>query len=326
MIKIAFWDNQLCERGTTIALYDYAYYNQKIFDNKSYIFYDKNNINNNEEVIKKFTKEFVVIPVDSFSEVDIYLKELDIRILYNIKEGGNDGKISKYANNVIHCVFSCREPHGEVYSSISKYVSHYNDNIPVLPHIVHLPYHEENMKKILNIPDDATVFGRHGGKGQFDIQFVQQVVYQIAKANPNIYFLFVNTNEFCEKLPNIIHLDAIIDLHLKRKFINTCDAMLWGRSDGESFGLSIAEFSICNKPVIACNVGYNAHVEILKDKGFWYANPQDLINIIATIVTTDKKLLQSHVWNAYKEYSPEKVMNTFYKLAIAKFIEIKKPS
>jgi hypothetical protein len=96
-------------------------------------------------------------------------------------------------------VFSSREPHGEVYSSISKYVSHYNDNIPVLPHIVHLPYHEENMRKELNIPDDATVFGRHGGKGQFDIQFVQQVVYQIAKANPNIYFLFVNTNEFCEK-------------------------------------------------------------------------------------------------------------------------------
>jgi hypothetical protein len=34
MIKIGFWSNQLGERGTDIALYDYAYYNQKIFGNK----------------------------------------------------------------------------------------------------------------------------------------------------------------------------------------------------------------------------------------------------------------------------------------------------
>ena len=28
MVKIAFHDNCLCERGTTTALYDYAYYNK----------------------------------------------------------------------------------------------------------------------------------------------------------------------------------------------------------------------------------------------------------------------------------------------------------
>ena len=41
MIKIGFWTNQLCERGSEIALFDYAYYNQKILGNKSYIFYEK---------------------------------------------------------------------------------------------------------------------------------------------------------------------------------------------------------------------------------------------------------------------------------------------
>ena len=30
----------------------------------------------------------------------------------------------------------------------------------------------------------------------------------------------------------------------KKKFINTCDAMIYGRSLGESFGLSCGEFAI----------------------------------------------------------------------------------
>jgi hypothetical protein len=319
MVKIGFYTNQLCERGTTVAVFDYAYYNQKLLNNLSYIFYLKNNTNNNQDMINKFIKEFTVIPIDNFNDIDHYLKENDIRILHNIKSGGNDG-LSKVANNVIQCVFNCGFPHGEVYCAISKYVSSYNNNIPVLPHIVHLPYHEENMRKELNIPEDAIVFGRHGGKGQFDISYVMQVVYNVAKLNPNIYFIFVNTNQFCEKLNNIIHLDVITDLHLKRKFINTCDAMLWARSDGETFGLAIAEFSICNKPVIASKIGYLAHFETLKEKGLWYSNETELINNINFIASTDKKILQSNDWNAYKEFSPENVMKIYHKIVIEPFI------
>ena len=320
MIKIGFWSNQLCERGTEIALYDYAYYNQKIFGNKSYIFYEKNNTNNNQSVIDKFKNEFDIIGVNNFDEVDKYLTENDIRILYNIKSGDNDKKLSKVANNVIHCVFTCSEPHGEVYAAVSSSVSYYNNNIPILPHIVDLPYHEENMRKELNIPENAVVFGRHGGKGQFDIRIVQEIIYNIAKSNPTIYFIFVNTYTFCETLPNIIHLDTIIDPNLKRKFINTCDAMIWARSDGETFGLSIAEFSICNKPVIATNIGYDAHYKLLNNYGLWYSTTDELINHIKYIKTTDKNELQRIDWNAYKEYTPDNVMKKFHKIAIMPFI------
>ncbi len=59
-MNIAFWDNQLCERGTTTSLFDYAFYNQKILKNKSYIFYIKNNRNNVNEVINKFNDHFPV--------------------------------------------------------------------------------------------------------------------------------------------------------------------------------------------------------------------------------------------------------------------------
>lgn len=320
MIKIGFWDNHLGERGTTIALYDYAYYNQTILKNKSYIFYDKNHQNNNQNVIQKFMEHFEVIGLEKFSDIDGYLKIGEIPILYNIKSGCYDGKISNVAKNIIHCVFSCDCPQGEVYCAISKHISYYNDKIPIIPHIVHLPYHEENMRKELNIPENATVFGRHGGKEQFDLRYVHNVVYQIAKNNSNVYFIFANTNRFCENLDNIIHIDTIVDLNEKRKFINTCDAMLWGRSDGETFGLSIGEFSICNKPVIATKIGYQAHVDFLKDKGLWYSNEMELIDIIKKIVSIDKRELRKENWNTYEEFSPENVMKKFNEIAILPLI------
>lgn len=320
MVNIGFLANQLGLRGSEIALYDYAYYNKTILKNKSFIFYDKMNDNNDELVIEKFKKEFDVVLGIHFFEFDDYVLKYNIQILYNIKSGEDDGIFSINAKNVIHCMFNCSEKHGEVYSAISKSVLHYNDNIPIIPHIVNLPYHEEDMRNELNIPTDATVFGRHGGKEQFDIPFVHKVVYDIAKENPNIYFLFVNTNKFCKELPNIIHIDAIADLILKRKFINTCDTMIWARSDGETFGLAIAEFSICNKPVIATNLCESKeHVNILKDKGLWYYNSESLTNIINMCTTMDKKVLKERDWNAYSEYTPEKVMKIFHKVAIEPF-------
>ena len=42
MRKIAFHSNQLCIRGTEVALFDYAHYNETILGNKSYIISDAN--------------------------------------------------------------------------------------------------------------------------------------------------------------------------------------------------------------------------------------------------------------------------------------------
>ena len=58
MVKIAFHDNQLCERGTTVSLYDYAYYNKYYLGNESIIMYYNNHHWNVPEVIDKFKKEF----------------------------------------------------------------------------------------------------------------------------------------------------------------------------------------------------------------------------------------------------------------------------
>ena len=169
------------------------------------------------------------------------------------------------------------------------------------------------MREILNIPNDAIVFGRYGGKEQFDIHEVHNVIYNIALNRPDIYFLFLTTNKFCPDLKNIIHLnEPIIDTNEKRKFINTCDAMIWARSDGETFGLSIGEFSFCNKPVIATISNLdNAHYQLLGDKGIWYKSTNDLYDILSNF---NKDNVKNKDWNAYRDYSPENVMKIFKEL------------
>jgi hypothetical protein len=302
MVKIAFWDNCLCERGTTIALFDYAYYNEKILGNESIVLYNTTRVENNAEVVEKFHRHFKVYGVSNFDMVDNILLENNVNIFYIIKGGENEGQISKVCKTVVHCVFNSSQPHGDVYASISKRIGNL-----VVPHIVHLPNNTENMRSELGIPEDALVFGRHGGYGQFDISYVHGIIYNIAKNYPNIYFLFMNTQPFCDPLPNIIHIGKIIDLEKKVSFINTCDAMLWARSDGETFGLSIAEFSIKNKPVLATNSGFRSHIDFLGDKGIWY-DEHNLHSIITTLNKTD---IQDKDWNAYREFSPEKVMQIF---------------
>lgn len=307
-MNIAFWDNCLCERGTTVALYDYAYYNQKIFNNKSFVFYDKNNPNNNAAIIDKFKKEFTVNETDDFKEVDDYLLKYNIKHIYIIKYGTIDNHISKVAKNCIHCVFAGDQPHGQVYSMISSSVNGNHGRYPVVPHMINLPHHDKNMREALHIPLDAVVFGGYGGTTSFDIAFVHKVVYDIALHQPCIYFLFANFNRFCPQLPNIIHLPSIIDLEKKVEFINTIDAMLWARNDGETFGIAIGEFSSKNKPVIAMNIGNDAHVHLLGQKAMWYTDKTSLYNVL---INFNPNFEKHKDWNAYADYTPEKVMEIF---------------
>jgi len=286
-ITIAFHDNSLSERGTTVAVYDYAYYNKVLLGNKSIILHEKNNSNNNENVIQKFKKEFNVYDYESWNEVDEVLKDNNSSLLYLIKYGFNDNKLSKICKNVVHCVFDCAQPHGDIYSSISDWVKNNNNKYPVVPHMINLPNTKENIRIQLNIPEEATVFGRYGGYEQFDIQYVKETVIEIANENPDYYFIFVNTRPFSNNIKNIIYLDKIIDLEEKVKFINSCDAMIWGRSDGETFGSAIAEFSTQNKPIIACKyydksatgVFDVSHVHLLGNKALWYKNKESLKQI-----------------------------------------------
>ena len=307
-MRVAFWDNQLGERGTTANTFHYAFYNQTILGNRSFIFYDKGNPNNRQPIIENFKQHFVVHETDNFKEVDDYLRKYGITHIYITKYGTKDHCLSKIAKNLIHCVFSCSEPHGDVYSAISPFLDGYQSVYPTIPYIVVLPDNDRHMRQDLNIPADAVVFGGYGGHDRFSIPFAQQVVYNVAFNNPNIYFLFANFDRFCPELPNIIHLPTIYDPSYKTKFINTTDAMLWARHDGETFGLAIAEFSIKNRPIIAMKIGYQCHVHLLGDQAFWYNDADSLQNILLGF---RPEVERTKDWNAFEKFTPEKVMRAF---------------
>lgn len=314
MVKIAFHDNQLCERGTTIAVYDYAYYNKHYLGNESIIMYDGTDHRNVAAVVEKFANEFTLRPYNHWSEADGILSQEGCDIIYLLKAGEWDGKMAKVCKNIIHCVFNTQHKHGDVYGRISN---SFGQDYPVVNHMVNLPKPTTTtMRTDLNIPNDAVVFGRHGGMDQFNIKYVHSAIDKITDDNANIYFIFVNTDKFCKEKSNIIHLDKIINLEKKVDFINSCDAMIHARQMGETFGSAVAEFSVCNKPVVTCSSGYDlAHINILKDKCFKYDSSESLLKVFNTI-TNDIQNIKTKDWNAYAEYTPEKVMDTFNEVFI----------
>jgi len=108
---------------------------------------------------------------------------------------------------------------------------------------------------------------------------VQEAVVATARKNPDIWFLFLNTREFhgAAGMPNIRFLPATADPFLKRRFLNTCDAMLHGRMRGETFGLSCLEFAMLGKPVLTFGDSpEKAHLEILGEAAVAYENAQHL--------------------------------------------------
>jgi hypothetical protein len=87
--------------------------------------------------------------------------------------------------------------------------------------------------------------------------------------------------------------------------------MIHSRQIGETFGLSVAEFSCKNKPVITCNIGDIEHIHILGDKCIVYNSRFELSNILNNI--KDIKNTKND-WNAYMNYSPINIMNMFDKI------------
>lgn len=307
-MKIAFHSNQLSLRGTEVALYDYARYNEEYLGNDSVIFAKHPDVWNysHPSAIENFKKRFSVFFYNNFNEVEKILDNNNVDVFYAIKAGINDGVISKNRKSVNHVVFQNNQPHGNVYAYVSEWLGN-RYNSPFVPHMVTLPEINEDLRTELNIPKDAIVFGRHGGTETFDINFAKEVIIETVRKDKNKYFLFMFTDKFIDH-PQVIHLDGNQDLIYKTKFINTCDAMLHARVVGETFGLAVAEFSIRNKPIITFggNQRETAHLQMLGDKALKYYDKQDLSNIINCF-----KPEQDKDWNAYRNYNPEKIMDKF---------------
>ncbi len=310
-MKIAFHSNQLGLRGTEVALFDYAYFNRAYLGNESVIVSDKRS---DLAALAKFKPLFDIYLYENFSEMEQFVDEFNIDAVYYIKAGNFDGRLVKNTKNLVHAVFQVYQPHGDVYAYVSRWLARKmsSGKMPCVPHMIHLPDNQDDFRRNMGIPDDAIVFGRYGGEDQFDIPFAHEVVSQVARKHKNIFFLFMNTRPFCGQLENIIHLKPTYDLFQKSRFINTCDAMLHARQQGESFGLAIGEFLFKDKPVVAGLLGADkGHLDMIGDTGLYYRNADELYQILAGFRKTAG---QGRFRARVEMYSPPHVMDVFQKV------------
>ena len=305
-------------RGTGVAVYQYAHFNELLLKNTSIIF--TKGFTQHRDIIAetytKFEKRFRVIYFGNLTELPNLCVENNIDMLYIITDGSNAiSNLSFPCKIVIHCVFHMLQPHGDVYAAISDYVAE-TSLIPrsVVPHIVHLECQndEVSLRAELGIPEEVTVFGRLGGLDTFNIDFVREVVEEISRTQPNIYFLFASTPKFIVDRKNVIFLPAFDSEIYKKKFILTCDALLHARWEGETFGLVCGEFGVMNKPVITYKLSKeNNHLRALGSKGLLYQDRTELHRILTTFDRNN-----TNNWKSYAEYTPEKVMAKFKSVFI----------
>ena len=168
----------------------------------------------------------------------------------------------------------------------------------------------------LGIPQNATVFCRHGGTPTFNIPFVKAAVAQHAGDEPSAWFLFMNTARFVKEHPRVRFLAPETDDAAKSRFIRSCDAMLHARREGETFGLAIAEFSAHNRPVITSSAHDDRgrarhHLDTLGKRGLYYDSKESLLRLLRTF---DRTAARTGDWRAYTQYAPEVVMQTFRRV------------
>lgn len=315
--------------GTTRALLDYAYYNQKYLGNKSFLAFNKKIDSSFEshwsiDVFKQSVDDLFNSVISNFpvqfgltiSQLEDYIQKNNIDYVYQIKSGEPSGAVLfKNAKNLTHAVFPQHpnNSHGDRYAFVSEWLSNHcsSGKIPFVPHII-----KENkfdikslgseLRKNLEIPQNARVFGRLGGYNEFNIDFVHDAIKNALDKDENLYFMFCNTNIFYEH-PRILYFSPVVDLVEKYKFIGACDAMIHARKRGETFGMAIAEYSSCNKPVFTWDGSEEkAHLQMLGNKAVLYSNKQDLENLLLSYKFSDKI-----DYNAYRDYTPDKVMKKF---------------
>jgi hypothetical protein len=322
-VRIGFLNNQIDNRGTGNALYDYAHYNEEILGNKSLIF--THSLQGADEGMRdKLVKRFgIIYASDALNHYRSFYSEIQIDALYHIKYGNDDG--FRGAENVpylAHAVFDASQPHGDVYAAISRWLGE-RHSVPWVPHIIAPQFGVDNLRERLEIPESALVFGRHGGRDTFDIPWVWNAIIDTLRERDDVYFLFLNTDipdylrptspTYTRWTDRIIELPATVDPHEKYRFIRTCNAMLHARQRGETFGIAVGEFVAAGLPIITYGLSpEKAHYQEI-DQPTFYFGPEGLREILIHW----EAVMSTKVFSgdrSYRNYTPDYVMDKFRKV------------
>lgn len=305
-MRVGFLNNQIDNRGTGNAMFDYAHYNETILGNKSEIFSFESG-KHDKLALVRYGERFGAIHDQSL------IKDAKPDVLYHIKSGRNDGfHTPNGVRYAVHAVFDY-EPHGDRYAMVSSWLA--DERVPFVPHVVALPETTENLRKFFRIPANSFIFGRHGGADTFDIPWAWSAIRRVLDSSDDTFFLFMNTeNEPADirNHPRVIWMEPTADPLRKRIFINTCNAMIHARSRGETFGIAVGEFAICGKPVVTYSESHEkAHLKELGSFAYLYKDEDSLYKQMMSLI---KK--PGLTWG-YGQYTPELVMKKFEEVFLS---------
>ncbi len=330
-MKIGFLSNKLTLRGTEVCLYDYADMSEKMLGHTSVIltrpFHHVQQVSPRDVhpmAYEKFSRRFPVFYFYDPNEVRDIVKREGIDVLFVEKAGAaDDGYVFPDLCTIIHCVFTSKHPHGTLYTVISDFINEDSKtNYPVLTYMVRVAETEETLRAELGIPEDALVFGTYSGADEFNIPYIKEVVERLVTStkpkDQQFWFVFLNINPFgsaeAQASPRLKFLPGTANMEYKRKFINMCNGMLYGRDGGETFGLSIGEFSVCNKPILGRPGEHSKfHEQTLGAAMIPHSNAGELLHILHNWSLVSAAHMNAVETNGYKRYTPERVMQIFSK-------------
>ena len=174
----------------------------------------------------------------------------------------------------------------------SLWQSHYYSagDSPFLNYSICEPFATQRcLRELYDIPESACVLGRFGGFDTWNLPFANEVIHDILLRRDDIWFIFASTPNLINH-ERVIYLDPLITDDSRQEFINTCDAMLHCRWEGETFGLACAEFLASGKPIITWSQSRERNHILLADRAcLFYHDQKSLFNLLESI---GKPLLQ----------------------------------
>lgn len=211
-----------------------------------------------QKSVRQYQNEFQIYSYKDTKQLSEVIKKTGIDALYIQTSGQQDERFRNISVPIwIHSVFPSKisDIHGEKYACISEWLAKesFNGKIPYIPHIVNksLPtIGKEEWAKTMGIQRDSVIIGSLGGQYSFDLKIAQEGIIEALNKRENIYFISLNHKRFTTH-ERAIFLAGTDDPEIKSNFISSCDAMLHGRAQGETFGLACAEFAAAGKPIFA---------------------------------------------------------------------------
>jgi len=322
MKKIVFYSDHCDIRGTGITIFEFAIGCRDILGHDVLCAFSRNNKHNHPDAIKKFEDHGLTMAwFDDVHQAKNIIPSLGYEYVFQIRsEGYNPDYDFPGMKNLIQQT-GVRTPasqaYGHRYSHVSRWVDKFcgGDGSNAVPIPIRLHETKEDLREELGIPKEMTIFARTGGEDTWNLWFANNAIVKALEQNENIGFLFQNTPNVPSH-PRIFHARTTADAEYKRKFINTSDFMLHCRVEGESFGVAVAEFSSANKPVITWSESRErAHIDYLGSKMYQYTTEDQLVNLLIYFDRGGKAKIGD--WNAYEDFTSEKIMKTFERIYLS---------